>query len=95
MRNCLGCYVGKVKLDAGVFISLLYKYGINIKDVVNSCQIRHPDVGIRYPDTSGCSHRIRSTHYYQATITELGTFDINETSCKLETIYLHAYNFIY
>ena len=25
---------------------------------VKSCQIRHPDVRIRYPDTSGCSHRI-------------------------------------
>ena len=25
---------------------------------VKLCQIRYPDVRIKYPDTSGCSHRI-------------------------------------
>ena len=28
---------------------------------VKSCQIRHPDARIRYPGTSGCSHRICKT----------------------------------
>ena len=32
---------------------------LNIRDV-KSCQIRHPEVRIRYPDTSEGSHRIAS-----------------------------------
>ena len=34
-------------------------FSCGIRDV-KSCQIRHPEVRIRYPDTSGGSHRIAS-----------------------------------
>ena len=39
---------------------------------VKSCQIRHPEVWIRYPDTSGPDVRIRQTNFYQVRVTELG-----------------------
>ena len=34
-----------------------------ITRVVKSCQIRHPEVRIRYPDTSEGSHRIYETYF--------------------------------
>ena len=38
-----------------------YEYLTKIIRDVKSSQIRHPDVRIRYPDTSGCSHHICQT----------------------------------
>ena len=36
---------------------------IYIRDV-KSYQIRHPDVRVRYPDTSGCSYRICPIYHF-------------------------------
>ena len=68
---------------------------------VKSCQIRHPKVRIRYPDTSGRSHRIYETMVYVRTYCSIYAIFVritarppqlhrNETFCKL--IFLLTYH---
>ena len=44
-----------------LLVKILFFYIMVFSRDVKSCKIRHPDIRIRYPDTSECSHRICQT----------------------------------